>query len=179
MKTGKSLTHIKKIDDSGFTLMELIITVAILSVLMTGVVTTFPQWLRQYTMLKETSRATEIMDILASGINQEMKFSTSRTWGSEGISYVNAEKLSTSLPIATDGCTITYESDKLIIDGRPKIYGSVFDTGIYDEMTVRLILSETERTRDNARVLQTLIEVYSDSGALLATETKSTMYYNP
>ena len=165
-------------NNKGFTLLEMVITFGIIGILIGGVAIIFPQWLNQYTYLKQTAAATEVMDVVASGIQDEMSLSRERTWSAEGLTYVNGERIS-KLPLDNTACTSSYSDGKLIISGQPKIYGAIFDTAFYKDMSVTLTMQEEKRSRDDALVLVTTIEVYSPQGALLASETKTTFYYNP
>lgn len=165
-------------NNKGFTLLEMIITIGIISILMGGIAFIFPQWLRQYTMLKETAAATEIMDVVASGISEELSMSQERNWTTAGISYVNGDRIS-SLPLETEDCTISYQDGVLKISGQPKIYGAIFDTTFYKDMSVTLTMYEQARSRDGAKVLLATIEVYSAKDVLLSSETRTIFYYNP
>ena len=167
-----------KMDNKGFTLLEMVLTVGIISILIGGVVTVVPQWLSQYIMLKQTAAATEVMDVVASGIEEEMSFSRNRIWGTQGVSYVTGERVC-MLPLKDSPVEMTYADGRLVIRGKPKIYGAVFDTAFYKDMTVQLTMWETKRTRDGISILMTQIEVFSAKGQLLCSETKPTVYYNP
>lgn len=165
-------------DNKGFTLLEMICTVGIISILLAGVAAIFPQWLDQYMLLKQTAAATEIMDAVASGIQEELSFSKDRKWGPEGLTYATGDKIAT-LPLKDSACTVTYADSRLVISGQPRIYGTIFDAEFYQDMTVTLTLQEQKRERDGAVVLLVRIEVYSSTGKLLCSETKPTIYYNP
>lgn len=164
--------------NKGFTLLEMVLTIGIISILLAGVAVIFPQWVDQYILLKQTAAATEIMDAVASGIQQELAFSQDREWSDQGLTYVTADKVSI-LPLKGSQCTITYAENQLVISGQPRIYGTVFDQSFYKDMTVTLTMQEEKRSRDGAMILMTQIQVYSASGKLLCSETKPTMYYNP
>lgn len=167
-----------KMNNKGFTLLEMVVTFGIIGILLGGVAIIFPQWLNQYTYLKQTAAATEVMDVVASGIWDEMSLSRERAWSGDGISYLNGERIS-KLPLDHTGCTCSLADDTLVISGQPKIYGAVFDTGFYKDMSVTITMQEEKRSRDDKPVLVMNIEVYSSQGALLASETKTVFYYNP
>ncbi len=167
-----------KMGNKGFTLLEMVLTVGIISILIGGVAAVLPQWLSQYIMLKQTAAATEVMDVVASGIEEEMSFSRNRIWGNQGISYVTGDRVC-ALPLKESPAEVTYADGRLVISGRPKIYGAVFDAAFYKDMTVKLTIWETKRARDGTVVLMTQIEVFSAKGQLLCSETKPTVYYNP
>lgn len=165
-------------NNKGFTLLEMVITVAIIGILIGSVAVIFPQWLEQYSLLKQTAAATEVMDVVASGIQDELSLSKERNWESDGLTYERGDRIST-LPIDNEDCSVSYGGGNLVISGQPKIYGAVFDTAFYKDMTVNITLQEEKRSRDDLPVLVTTIEVYSAQGTLLAGETKTTFYYNP
>ena len=164
-------------NNKGFTLLEMVVTLGIIGILLGSVAVIFPQWLNQYTFLKETAAATEVMDVVASGIQDEMALCSERTWSGEGITYVNGERIS-KLPLDNAGCSSSYNGTELVITGQPKVYGAIFDTGFYKDMTVTITMKEEKRGRDEKPVLVTTIEVFSKQGTLLAGETKTTFYYN-
>lgn len=165
-------------NNKGFTLLEMVVTVGILGILMSAIAIIFPNWLRQYTMLKETAAATEIMDVVASGIQDELSVSQEREWSEDGLYYINGDRIG-NLPLEDSPCSIAYTDKKLVIEGQPGIYGAVFDTGFYKDMSVKITLEEEKRSRDDAIFLLSTIEVYSSDGTMLGSETKSTYYYNP
>lgn len=165
-------------NNKGFTLLEMVITVAIIGILISGVAIIFPRWLNQYTLLKQTAEAMEVMDVVASGIQDELSMSRERTWSAEGLGYVNGDRIG-RLPLEKEKCTVIYTGGPLVISGQPKIYGAIFDTEFYKDMTVRLTLQEQKRSRDGIVFLEAVIEVYSTEGVLLCSETKNTFYYNP
>lgn len=167
-----------KMGNKGFTLLEMVLTVGIISIFIGGVAAVLPQWLSQYIMLKQTAAATEIMDVVSSGIEEEMSFSRNRIWGAQGVSYVTGDRVCT-LPLKDSPVEMTYADGRLVISGKPKIYGAVFDTAFYKDMTVKLTMWEAKRTRDQATILMMQIEVFSAKGQLLCSETKPTVYYNP
>lgn len=165
-------------NNKGFTLLEMVVTVALLSIVIAGVVVIFPNWMNQYDMLKETAAATEIMDVVASGIQEELSLSQERQWDENGLSYVNGDRLG-QLPLEDSQSTTSYTNGTLVISGQPKIYGAVFDTEFYKDMTVTLTLQEKERKRDNSVFLLAIIEVHAADGELLCSERKTIFYYNP
>lgn len=169
--------NIKK-NNKGFTLLEMVLTVALISILIGGVAVVFPQWLSQYILLKQTAAATEVMDVIASGIEDEMAFSRNRMWGPSGVSYVTGDRVCT-LPLKNSQAETSYADGRLVINGRPRIYGAIFDTAFYKDMTVQLTMWESKRERDGMPILMIQVEVYSDQGILLCSETKPTAYYNP
>lgn len=177
-KSGRARGTMKKrLNNKGFTLLEMVIAVAIVSLLVGSVVVVFPQWLTQYVMLRQTAEATEIMDVIASGIQDELLFSKERTWDEQGLHYVRDSRIGT-LPLNDTECAITYEDGSLTILGKPQIFGAVFDSGFYGDMTAKLVMKEQTRSRDGAPVLVAQIEVYSSQGQLLASEAVSVLYYN-
>lgn len=165
-------------NNSGFTLIEMIITTAILGILLSAVAVTFPQWLNQYLFIQNESRAVEIMDIVAAGVGEELRFSKDRTIDDvNGLTYACGKRICT-IPLNQEECTITYEDDELIITGQPKIYGSIFDTGIYNDLYVTLTMKEETVAPGNV-LMRTKIEIFSEGGQPLCSETKTTHYYNP
>lgn len=179
----------KKTNNKGFTLLEVVITVAIISILFGGIATVFPQWLNQYIMLRQTARATEIMDVVATAVRDELIYSTDREWTEEGLKYIRDTRMST-IPVNTTDCTVTYlpgEADNngvITIVGRPQIFGTIFDENFYKDMTVRLVLEEKTRVRGTdgsmgKKFLQAQIEVFSAEGQRLASVTETVSYYNP
>ena len=167
----------KRWNNKGFTLLEMVIAVAIVSLLVGSVVVVFPQWLTQYVTLRQTAEATEKMDVIASGIQDELLFCKERTWDEKGLHYVRDSRIG-NIPLNDAECTIAYEDGTLTILGKPLIFGAVFDSDFYDDMTAKLVLKEQTRSRDGAPVLGVQIEIYSSQGQLLGSETISVLYYN-
>ncbi len=179
----------KKLNNKGFTLLEIVITVAIISILFGGVVTVFPQWMNQYLMLRQTAKATEVMDVVATAVRDEMVYSTDREWTEEGLKYVRDVRMGT-IPVDTADCSVSYAPDEtggsgvITIEGRPQIFGTIFDDDFYTDMTIKLVLEEKERARGadgsmGKKFLQAQIEVFSAEGQRLASVTEAVAYYNP
>ncbi len=167
----------KRMNNKGFTLLEMVIAVAVISLLIGSIVVVFPQWLTQYVTLRQTAEAMEIMDVIASGIQDELLFSKERTWDGQGLHYVRDTRIG-HIPLNDMECAVSYEGGSLTVEGKPQIFGVVFDSDFYGDMTAKLILGEQTRSRDGAKVLVTQIEIYSSQGQLLGSETASVLYYN-
>ncbi len=165
-------------DNRGFTLLEMVIAIAIISILMSAIVFIFPQWLRQYEQLKKTAKAVEIMDSIASAVQEEMKFSQDRSFGRQGLKYLVGERIS-AIPLDDAHCSVAYDesSHRVRIEGKPKIFGTIFDTAFYGDMTVLLVIWEQDKEGES--LLMTQIEVYSSEGNLLCSVTRPVVYYNP
>lgn len=164
----------KNLANKGFTLIEMVIAVAIVSMLFGSIVVIFPQWLSQYVMLRDTAEATEVMDVVAAGIKDELQFSKDRLWNDEGIYYVRGNR-SVQIPLNPSDCNITYDNQVMTIEGRPEIFGSIFDESFYSGNIIKLTL---QNNGEESKYMNANIEIYSEQGELLASEIKTVVFYN-
>ncbi|MBR1931377.1 MAG: hypothetical protein IJ833_07915 [Lachnospiraceae bacterium] len=160
-------------------MIEMIITVGIIAVLTGSIAVVFPQWLRQYVSLRQIAEATNMVDVMASGIKEELQFSKNRTWDEEGLHYVRDIRMG-DFPLNEDECTINYDeaANTLTVVGRPEIFGTVFDADFYGEMTATVVVENETRTRDNKNFLAVDIEIRNAEGQLMSSEKIAVNLYN-
>lgn len=160
-------------DHKGFTLVEMIIAVAMISIFFTVVVAVMSRTLNTYVTMKETTDAIKIADVVGNGTVKELEFAQKIEFGADGMEY-SVNKGKTMLPLNNTAPVTGYTDSSIIIEGKPEIFGTVFDPEVYDNNSVKLQI-----TRMNTRVLAVDIEVFSDNSGELLYKTRRTVYlYN-
>lgn len=160
-------------NQKGFTLVEMIIAVALISVFFTVVVTVMTRTLNSYVTMKQTTEAIKMADVIGSGMVKELEFAQNIEFTAEGMNYT-VKKGSSVLPMNGTATVASYTSDSIVIEGKPEIFGVVFDPGLYANNSVRLRI-----TKAATQVLAVEMEIIDDSSNELVYKTKRTIHlYN-
>lgn len=159
-------------NQKGFTLVEMIIAVAMISVFFTVVVAVMTRTLNTYLSIRQTTNAMKTADVLGSGMVKELEFAQDIEFKAEGMSY-SVNKGSSRIPLNAAPVT-SYTANSVVIEGKPEIFGVVFDSGFYEENSVRLQI-----TRPEQRILSIDIQIIQDGSNEVLYTTKRTVYlYN-
>lgn len=176
---------IKKLNNVGTTMMELIITVAIVTVFFGAVAIAVPNCLEQYVMMKNTSEAMEITSIIENGLSTELGGAGRISFTADkGLTYARNGQIR-NFPILEDKAgdssktsTIKVENKDgvsiMTVTGKPKIYGTLYDTAFYGNMTVEIIVTY----KKGADCMNSKITVYNSEGESIAITEKPIVLYN-
>ncbi len=157
----------------GFTLVEMIIAVAMISVFFTVVVAVMSRTLNTYVTMKEMTDAIKIADILGNGTVKELEFAQKISFGADGMEY-SVNKGKSVLPLNNTAPVTAYTDASVVVEGKPEIFGVVYDPEMYDNNSVKMQITQL-----STRVLAVDIEVYSDNSGDLLYKTRRTVYlYN-
>lgn len=175
------------LNNKGLTMLELIMTVAVITVFFTTISITLPRVMEQYILMKNTSEALEITSILENGMATELGGAANFRFEEKynGLGYeknlqvryfpLNAQK---SEEDPDYGCTTTLVNTGsehfLTITGRPKIYGTLYDGGFYGNMTVKIEL----KYKDGAENMNVKITVFDAEGKSICVSEKPIVLYN-
>lgn len=174
-----------RLNNKGTTMIELIITVAIVAVFFGAVAVAVPKCLEQYIMMKETSEALEITSILENGLAAELGSAGRISFNEEtGISYVKNGQ-NRYFPIkkgVTEDTNYDYDiklkidgSERILrITGQPKSYGTLYDIGFYGNMTVEMTLDYVPGND----CINLQVVVFNSEGKSIATTNKPIILYN-
>ena len=160
-------------------MLELIMTVAVVTVFFGAVVVALPRCMEEYITMKKTSDALEITSVLENGLATELCGSSRVVFGGEreALNYVRNQELR-YFPINYDeGSEVTITSGDayvMTVVGKPKIYGTLYDTNFYDDMSVEVVLTYVT----DASSMNVKITVYDSDGLSLAVSEKPIILYN-
>lgn len=183
--TIRNTFNIKKNNNLGTTMIELIITVAIVAVFFGAVVVAVPRCLEQYIMMKESSEALELTSIIENGLSTELGGAGKiHIDADRGLTYIKNKQIK-YFPMAkgvTEDSNYEYElsidtsgEEKVVkVTGKPKFYGALYDAGIYGNMTVEIILKYATA----ASCINTKITVFNAEGKSIAVTEKPIILYN-
>lgn len=159
-------------DQKGFTLIEMIIALAMVTILFTVILAVLTRTITAYAKMKESVEAMKIADVMGSGMVKELEFAKEITFESDCMTY-SVDGGGTRLPLDNTSA-VTTTSDSISILGKPKIYGVVFDPGFYKADSVNIDI-----TRANENTLLIQIKIISDaSGDTLYTGKQTVHLYN-
>ena len=123
-----------------------------------------------------------MMDVVASGMKEELQYSKNRTFDENGFHYVRGTRIG-DFPIqSTAGdYTVTYTvgEQSVTVSGQPKIFGTVFDTAFYGDMTTVITLREESRTSDGRSFLTADIEIRNNEDKVMSSETIAIHLFQP
>ena len=168
----------KKLNNKGFTMMEIIITVAIVSIFFLSISIVVPQSLDYYILMEKTSTAIELTDIIENGLGMELAGAASIAFDdSVGITYINGEeirKFPANKDLSKLNMKVSVDDKKLEVTGRPYIWRSVYDDELYGQYTAKILLTQDDNT-GNINIKVTIFDENNDS---VCTTTKPVIMYN-
>lgn len=168
----------KKHNNKGFTMLEVIITVGIVSIFFLSISVVLPQSLEYYILMEKTSTALELTDIIENGIGMELAGASSIAFDeSVGITYINGNEIR-KFPANKDlsGLNMQVSPDvkSLKVTGRPYIWRSVYDDEMYGKYTASIILNQNIDTGK----MNVTVTIFDEDNKSLCTTTKPIIMYN-
>ena len=178
MPMNKLRTVLKKVNNKGFTMLELIITVAIVSIFFTAIAYVIPEALEYYLVVEKTSTALELADIIENGLEMEMGGAASLAFDeSYGVTYINGEEIRT-FPANKDLSNIDMQVDvdnrTVIVSGKPYVWRSVYDDELYGDYSAKIVLDQDVDTGD----MRIELTIFDGDGDQLCTSRKPVIMYN-
>lgn len=160
-------------NNKGFTLVEMIIAVALISVFFTVVVAVMTRTLNSYVTMKQTTEAIKMADVIGSGMVKELEFADGIDFTADGMKYT-VNRGSSVLPMNGTATVSAYTDDSIIIEGKPEIFGVVFDPALYQHNSAKLQISKVAE-----QVLYVEMDIIDDNSGDLIYKTNRTVHlYN-